>query len=243
MKEDRARDRLALALDLPLPEAEALYRRVASSIGFAKIGLALFAEHGPAAVERFLRLGAKVFLDLKLHDIPHTVELAAAGAARLGISFLTVHGQGGSAMLRAAMAGVTEGSTRSGTTPPKVLAVTALTSLSDADLEETGFPGSAAQLASRLARLALASGVDGLVCSPQELKSLRELGGPKAFLCTPGIRPEGAERGDQSRVATPEAAIRAGANLLVIGRPIYASADPIQAAREINASVSSALVG
>jgi orotidine-5'-phosphate decarboxylase len=184
-----------------------------------------------------------VFLDLKLHDIPHTVQLAAAQAAQLGVRFFTVHAHGGSAMLRAAMVGVSEGSSRRRIPPPKVLAVTALTSLSDADVDEAGFPGSAAQLASRLARLALASGVDGLVCSAQELKVLREFAGPDTFLCTPGIRPEGVGRGDQSRVASPEAAIRGGADLLVIGRPIYASPDPVQAAREICTSVSSALAG
>ena len=128
-----ARERIALAADLPLTEAQALYEKVAPYVGWAKVGLSLFVEHGPAAVEGFLRLGAKVFLDLKLHDIPNTVELAAARAAELGCGLLTVHASGGRAMLEAARSGVRAGAERKGLPVPRVLAVTVLTSLSDAD--------------------------------------------------------------------------------------------------------------
>jgi len=235
-----ARDRLALALDLSLPQAEELYRAVSSYVGYAKIGLSLFTEHGPAAVHPFLELGAKVFLDLKLHDIPNTVYLASRQIAQLGVSLFTVHAQGGTAMIRAAVDGGAEGAAASRQPRPKILAVTVLTSLSDLDLPALGHAVSAAQLAAQLGRLALAAGADGVVCSPQEVKALRELLGPTAFLCTPGVRLEGAAQGDQSRVGTPEAAIRSGADLLVVGRPIHAAADPAEAARRIAGSVSAA---
>lgn len=235
-----ARDRLALALDLPFPQALELYRAVASHVGYAKIGLSLFIEQGPAAVHAFAELGAKVFLDLKLHDIPNTVYLAAQRISQLGVSLLTVHAQGGTAMLRAAVDGAAEGAAASRQARPKVLAVTVLTSLSDSDLAALGQAGSVGQVAAQLGRMAVGAGVDGLVCSPQEVKALRQLVGPAAFLCTPGVRWEGDARGDQSRVATPEAAIRDGADLLVVGRPIHAAADPAEAARRIARSISAA---
>ncbi len=236
----QVRDRLAVALDLPLPEAQALYEQVSAHIGYAKIGLSLFVEHGPAAVRSLARLGAKVFLDLKLHDIPNTVHLAARQIAQLGVSLFTVHAQGGSAMLRAAVAGANEGATASGLPRPRVLAVTVLTSLLDPDLAALGHASSAEQLAAQLARLAMSASVDGVVCSPREIKALRALLGPVAFLCTPGIRPEGAAREDQRRVATPEFAIHSGADLLVVGRSIYTAADPVEAARRIAEAVSGA---
>ena len=237
----RARDRLALALDLPLGEAEQLYARVRPYFAVAKVGLSLFVEHGPAAVERLQRLGARIFLDLKLHDIPNTVELAARRAAKIGVSYLTVHAQGGAAMLRAARAGAEEGARSGGPAAPRVLAVTVLTSLSSGDLEATGHGGSVASLTERLAQLSVECGLAGVVCSPQEVAQLRSRLGPAAFLCTPGIRSRAAERGDQQRVATAEQAVRSGADLLVVGRPVYAAADPVEAAGVLTSEVDAAL--
>jgi orotidine-5'-phosphate decarboxylase len=235
------RDYLALALDLPLSEAEQLYARVRQYFAVAKVGLSLFVEHGPAAVERFRRLGARIFLDLKLHDIPNTVELAARHAADIGASYITVHALGGAAMLRAARAGAEAGARPHASEAPKVLAVTVLTSLSSGDLEATGHPDSVASLTERLARLSAECGLAGVVCSPQEVAQLRSRLGPAAFLCTPGIRSSAAERGDQQRVATAEQAVRSGADLLVIGRPVYAAADPLEAARVLASEVDAAM--
>lgn len=228
-----SRDRLALAADLPLPEALAVYRKVAPFIGVAKVGLSLFVEHGPAAVKAFQDLGARVFLDLKLHDIPNTVELAATRAGALGVSFLTVHAAGGKPMLEAAVRGADRGAQKAGVAAPVVLAVTVLTSMDDVTLRSTGVESTAASQVGRLAALAASAGVGGLVCSPLEVGSLRVIVGPRSVLCTPGIRPAGSAKGDQARVETPAAAVRAGANLLVIGRPIYEAADPAAAAEAI----------
>src|SRR3954468_7005322 len=164
-----------------------LYRRVSAHAGVAKVGLSLFVEHGPRAVEAFRALGARVFLDLKLHDIPNTVELAAARAASLGVSLLTVHAQGGSAMLRAALAGAADGAAKAGVPPPRLLAVTVLTSLSDEDVHALGYPAPASDVALALSDVAVGAGVGGLVCSPREAALLRRRHGAAAFLCTPGI--------------------------------------------------------
>ncbi|MFZ5468588.1 MAG: orotidine-5'-phosphate decarboxylase [Myxococcota bacterium] len=236
-----ARERLAFAADLPLEQAIEVYARIAPQVAFAKVGLSLFVEHGPRAVEAFLTRGAKVFLDLKLHDIPNTVELAASHAGALGASLLTVHASGGEAMLQAAVAGARAGAAKAGKAAPKVLAVTVLTSLSEADLRAQAIPGSAAEHVERLAALVHRAGVDGLVCSPREAAALRAKYGPDFFLCTPGIRPAGAEGGDQARTETPAAAIAAGADLLVVGRPIYEAPNPAVAARRIAQEVELAL--
>ncbi|MBN1205111.1 MAG: orotidine-5'-phosphate decarboxylase [Myxococcaceae bacterium] len=235
-----ARERLALAADLPLEQGLSLYSRVAPHVAYAKVGLSLFVEHGPAAVTAFQKLGARVFLDLKLHDIPNTVELAAARAGALGVALLTVHAAGGEAMLKAAVRGAREGARGQGHAPPRVLAVTVLTSLSAEDVAAVGLNGTPEVAAQRLARLAISAGVDGLVCSPHEAQGLRRTLGSSPFLCTPGIRPAGAERGDQARAETPAFAIRAGADLLVVGRPVHTAADPVAAARAIAEEVSSA---
>ena len=243
MNAPTAKDRIVLAADLPLPQAEATYRRVSEHVGCVKVGLSLFVEHGPTAVRSFKALGARVFLDLKLHDIPNTVQLASEQAAALGIDFLTVHAQGGRAMLEAAVKGVRLGAERSRLSTPKVLAVTLLTSMTEGDLKSMGDARRASDLVRQLAALAIASGVDGLVCSPLELKILRQALGPRALLCAPGIRSASEARGDQSRVESARFAIEAGADLLVIGRPIYAAADPRSSAQEILTEVSEAVVG
>ncbi|HYO54422.1 orotidine-5'-phosphate decarboxylase [Archangium sp.] len=235
-----ARARLALAADLPLDEGLRLYQQVAPHVAYAKVGLSLFVEHGPAAVAAFQRLGAKVFLDLKLHDIPNTVELAAARAGALGVSLLTVHASGGEAMLKAAVKGAREGAGSKGHEAPRVLAVTVLTSMSAEDVAAVGLSGAPEAAALRLARLAAGAGVDGLVCSPREAEAFRRELGSTLFLCTPGIRPAGAAKGDQSRAETPAFAVRAGADLLVVGRPIHTAEDPLAAASAIAEEVSAA---
>jgi orotidine-5'-phosphate decarboxylase len=223
------RQKLALAADIPLEDARALYRKVEPYVGVVKVGLSLFVEHGPKAVEAFK--GASVFLDLKLHDIPNTVELAAKRAAALGVKYLTVHASGGRAMLEAARRGAGEGVT--------ILAVTVLTSLDEPALRELGIGEAPRSHAERLAKLAKDCGIGGIVCSASEVAQVREAVGPKMVLCTPGIRPAGAAKGDQARVETPGAAVKAGADLLVVGRPIYEAADPVAAAKAICDDVAS----
>jgi orotidine-5'-phosphate decarboxylase len=186
-----------------------------------KVGKELFVAAGPAVVERLQASGFEVFLDLKFHDIPNTVAGACRAAARLGVWMLDVHAGGGSAMMRAAREAV-EGFPKR----PLLIGVTVLTSLSDAELGEIGFAGSAADNVARLARLAAASGLDGVVCSAEEATMLRETLGAGFVSVTPGIRLPGDAKGDQSRVVTPEDAVRRGAHYLVIGRPVTQSADP-----------------
>jgi orotidine-5'-phosphate decarboxylase len=232
------RERIAWAADLPLTDALAFYPRVAPHVGTVKVGLSLFVEHGPRAVEAFQQAGAKVFLDLKLHDIPNTVELATERAGALGVAFLTVHASGGEAMLKAALAGAQTGAAKAGKPAPLILAVTALTSLSDGEVGGLGFGVNAKAMAERLAAVAVGAGVSGLVCSAREVQALRATF-PSVFLCTPGIRPAGAAAGDQARTETPAAAIRAGASLLVVGRPLHAAAQPENAAAELEREVAS----
>lgn len=232
------RDRIALAVDLPLPEGIAAWEQVAPFVGVAKVGLSLFVEHGPRAVEPFLHRGARVFLDLKLHDIPNTVELAAQRAGSLGVSYLTVHASGGAAMIKAAVMGAAAGAAKAGHPTPTILAVTVLTSMDGAALHDTGVERAPDQQAALLAKLAVKAGATGLVCSAREVAEVRALVGPGITLCTPGIRPTGAAANDQSRTETPAAAIAAGADLLVIGRPITAAPDMIAAARAILESIN-----
>ncbi|MDP1824615.1 MAG: orotidine-5'-phosphate decarboxylase [Archangium sp.] len=234
-----ARDRIALAVDLPLPEGLAAWERVVPYVGVAKVGLSLFVEHGPRAVEEFLRRGARVFLDLKLHDIPNTVELAAARAGALGVSYLTVHASGGAAMVKAAVEGAAKGAAKAGHAPPIILAVTVLTSMDDAGLSEIGVPATARDHAQALAHVAVRAGATGLVCSAREVAAVRARVGSKVVLCTPGIRPAGADANDQARTETPLAAIQAGSDLLVIGRPITTAADMAAAAKAIEAEIAS----
>jgi len=237
-----ARLRLAVAMDVPLRPGLELYGRVKGSAAVAKVGLSLFVEHGPRAVEAFQELGALVFLDLKLHDIPNTVELAAARAASLGVYALTVHAQGGAAMLRAAVNGAADGAAKAGHARPRILAVTVLTSLSDADVRAVGYGRTAAEVALGLADLAIGAEVGGVVCSPREVASIRKRpGGADLFVCTPGIRPAASDAGDQARAETPRFAVEAGASLLVVGRPITAAPDPAAAAEAVAGEIASGL--
>jgi orotidine-5'-phosphate decarboxylase len=236
-----ARLKLALAADVPLAEGEALYRRVQPFVGCVKVGLSLFVEHGPKAVQTFTSMGASVFLDLKLHDIPNTVALAARRAGEMGVTFLTVHAAGGAAMVRAAADAAREGAAARGHPPPRVLAVTLLTSLSEADAREVGLSGAPEDVVSRLAALAQRAGAGGVVCSAAEAGVLRARHGPSLFLCTPAIRPQGGASADQSRVETPRSAIAAGSDLLVVGRPIYQAQNPEAAAEAIVQEAAAAL--
>jgi orotidine-5'-phosphate decarboxylase len=195
-----------------------------------KLGLELFSAAGPAAAARVVAGGVPVFLDLKLHDIPNTVAGAVRSLLPLGVSLLTVHAAGGAAMVAAAR----EAADRAGDEArPAILAVTVLTSLDAAALAETGVAGGPVQQVLRLARLALGAGADGLVCSPREVAPLRDAFGDAPLLVVPGVRPAGAASGDQARTATPEETVRAGADWIVVGRPITAAADPVAAAEAI----------
>ena len=228
-----ARKRIAVALDAPERERILeLARVVGPEAGVLKVGLEAFCAHGPALVAEVAAF-APVFLDLKLHDIPNTVGGAAAAAARTGAAILNVHAAGGREMMRAACGRAREAAAAASLAPPKVIAVTVLTSLDAAALAEVGLEGSPRQAALRLAVLAKESGLDGVVCSPEEIVAIRSACGPDFLIVVPGIRPAGSAAGDQKRIATPGAAARAGADLLVIGRPITGATDPAAAAREI----------
>lgn len=235
------RDRIAFAADLELDEAVALYPNIRTYVGVAKVGLSLFVRHGPEAVRRFQDVGAEVFLDLKLHDIPNTVENSARAAAMLGVRFLTIHASGGSSMVRAAVRGAAAGAAEAGVVPPTILAVTVLTSMGEDVLAEVGAPTDLDQHVVRLGGVAVRAGAGGLVCSPREAQLLRSHFGASPVLCTPGIRGAGDGRDDQQRVETAAAAIAAGSSLLVIGRPIYRAASPAQAAEALYREVEGAL--
>lgn len=222
------------ALDVPTPdEALALARAVAPHVGGFKLGLEYFCANGPRGVQPVRDLGLPVFLDLKLHDIPETVARAVRAVAGLGVGYLTLHAQGGPAMMEAAASAALE----SGDDRPRLLAVTVLTSLDAPDLMEIGVRDALEQQVARLARLAARRGMDGIVCSPREIGAVRQAIGPNRLIVTPGIRPPGAAAGDQKRVMTPRQALAGGANFLVIGRPITAAPDPAAAAREIAAAL------
>ena len=220
---------ICVALDSSDPdELLRLATDVGGSVGAVKIGLTAFTSAGPDLV-RSLSARHPLFLDLKLHDIPAQVAGAISSIGPLGVSWTTVHAQGGSAMLRAAA--------EAAPADLMALAVTVLTSLDDGELEKTGLAGPAESAVLRLAELALDSGIQGLVCSPLEVAAVRERFGPHSqdgpFLVVPGIRPSGSEVGDQRRTLGPREALDAGADLLVIGRPITAAADPAAAARDL----------
>ena len=227
------RSPIAFALDYAsVDEARAAARLVAPAIGMIKVGLELFVGAGPSVVALGKEVGLPVFLDLKLHDIPETVERAVAQASSLGARLVTVHASGGRTMLRRAV----ERAAREGG-ELAICAVTVLTSLDDADLHDVGLAGPASEAALRLARVAFEEGVRWFVCSPAEVRSLRSALGKDAVLVTPGVRPASAAKGDQKRVATPEQAIADGADWVVVGRPIRDASDPLAAARAIAAAI------
>ncbi len=229
--------RVVVALDFPEVEtALAFAQRLDPARCRVKVGKELFTVAGPALVEQLVGRGFDVFLDLKYHDIPTTVAAACKSAAALGVWMINVHASGGRAMMQAAREALS-GLPR----PPLLIAVTVLTSLGAEDLRETGHTEAPQVLAERLARLAAASGMDGVVCSAQEASQLRRACGPSFCLVTPGIRLADAALDDQKRVVTPQAALANGADYLVIGRPITRAADPLAVLDRINAELAAAV--
>ncbi|MGQ9365595.1 orotidine-5'-phosphate decarboxylase [Azospirillum sp. ST 5-10] len=215
--------------------ARGLAGAVAGLVGGIKLGLEFFMANGPDGVHAVIGAGGPpLFLDLKLHDIPNTVAGAVRAVLPLAPTFLTVHASGGPAMLRAAV----EAAAAAGPARPKLLGVTVLTSLDDGDLAAVGQAAPAGAQVERLARLARECGLDGVICAPGEVAALRRACGPGFVLMVPGIRPAWAEAGDQKRVMTPAEALAAGADHLVIGRPITGQPDPAQAARRIAAEIA-----
>lgn len=229
---------IIVALDVPTAEqAVALAEQVAPAVGAFKVGKELFTAAGPDIVRRLRATGASVFLDLKFHDIPHTVARAVTAATRLDVQMLTVHASGGSEMMRAAEAAARQTAASAGLPPPLVLGVTVLTSADAHTLAETGCEPNPARQVERLARLAVAAGLRGLVCSPLELVLLRQCLPAGIQLVTPGIRTGTETADDQKRTLSPREALAAGANWLVIGRPITAAPNPRAAAEQIAASL------
>ena len=217
--ENRNENPIIVALDFEdAQQARALIERLGSAADFYKVGMELYAAEGMAFVRELIGAGKQVFLDLKLYDIPETVKRSVARVANTGVRFLTVHGS------NAIMRGAVEGRGSSGL---GLLAVTVLTSFDQQDLAELGYPCAVADLVTLRVKNAMACGMDGLVCSAKEAAAVRALAGPKAILVTPGVRSRSADAGDQKRVATPEEAMAAGTNYLVIGREITRAADPL----------------
>jgi orotidine-5'-phosphate decarboxylase len=265
MGEMSMRDKLIVALDLPSGTAAIqMAERLQGHAGMFKVGSELFTAEGPGTVRSLVTAGHRVFLDLKFHDIPNTVRAAAREAAGLGVSMVNVHASGGRKMMQAALEGAhsnlqsvseaqgSAGVVRGSRAHPIVLAVTILTSLESRDLDELGVSGTPAESVIRLARLAQSAGLDGVVASPREISALRQACGPDFLIVTPGIRPasaphpsaDGLRRSgatdDQARIATPSSAIAAGADYLVVGRPITGAPDPVAAADAIVAEMDAA---
>ena len=228
------KDKLIIALDVETTgKALDLVKQLHSVAGMFKVGSQLFTAAGPQIVRDILAHDAKVFLDLKFHDIPHQVAGAARSAAELGVSLFTIHASGGSEMMQRAVDSVNEVAAKGGTRSA-VLAISVLTSIDATILNQIGVTYTPEESVVRLVKLAEASGVDGVVASPNEIKTIRQsVSRPEFLVVTPGIRPATNEAGDQKRVATPSAAIAAGASYLVVGRPITGAPDPLAAANEI----------
>jgi orotidine-5'-phosphate decarboxylase len=232
------RNPIIVALDVSNAEqAVALAQKLAPAAGAIKIGKELFTTAGPDVVRQIRRTGAKIFLDLKFHDIPNTVAKAVAAATRLDVQMLTIHTSGGSEMMKAAERAAQETARELGVEAPLVLGVTVLTSLNSDALREAGQDPNVSAQVERLAKLAVSAGIRGLVCSPLELPLLRQVLPKEIQLVTPGIRGPGDATGDQKRTLTAKQAIDAGASWLVIGRPICAAPDPLLAAKNILASI------
>ncbi len=240
----RARSRLIFALDVAsLKEVDHYVALLADEVGLFKVGKQLFVHAGPDVVRRIQAKGGTVFLDLKFHDIPQTVASASVEATRLGVKMFTLHASGGADMLRQAHKAIRTVCRAEHLTRPTLLAVTVLTSLGRDDLKQIGVRAGPAAQVVRLARLAQQSGVDGLVASPQEIAVVRRACGDKLTLVIPGVRPQGSTTHDQKRILTPHQAMQAGANYLVVGRPIRDATDPRQAARGIVEDMARGLSG
>jgi orotidine-5'-phosphate decarboxylase len=231
------RDRLIVALDVSsATQARQIIQSIGESANTYKVGKQLFTAEGPQIVRDLVASGRKVFLDLKFHDIPNTVAAAVSEAAQLGVSMLTVHASGGSKMLKAAVNAAAQSSAK-----PTVLAVTVLTSLSDADLSEIGFRGNVITQVIMLGSLARNAGCGGLVASAKEAAELRRELGSDFAIVTPGVRPSGTAAGDQARVLTPKEAIAAGSTYLVVGRPILQAPEPAKSAESIVREIEEAM--
>ena len=232
-----AKDKLIVALDVETPtKALDLVKDLHSIAGMFKVGSQLFTAAGPQIVRDIIALDSRVFLDLKFHDIPHQVAGAARSAAELGVSLFTIHASGGREMMQRAVEAVAEVENNS-----KVLAISVLTSIDASILAQIGVSSTPAESVMKLVKLAESAGVDGVVASPQEIETIRGvIPNPNFLVVTPGIRPAQNESGDQKRVATPAAAISAGASYLVVGRPITGATDPVAAAQQIVAEMQNA---
>lgn len=230
-----AKDRLIVALDVPtINEARELVSALRQTAGMFKIGSQLFTAAGPDLVREIVKSGERVFLDLKFHDIPNTVAAAGIEATRLGVAIFNLHAAGGSEMMRRTADAVAESAQAEGHARPLVIAVTVLTSSNETTLAEAGWSANPEELIKRLAVLAAASGMDGVVASAREVGVVRAaVTKPGFIVVTPGVRPSGSAANDQIRVTTPRVAVMAGADYLVVGRPILEAADPARAALQI----------
>lgn len=232
MTHDEAKDKIIFALDVDkLSEIDRWAELLAHKVGMFKVGKELFTSAGPAAVEAVKRHGGEVFLDLKYHDIPNTVAQAMLAAGRLGVKLANLHALGGPEMMEQAATAFRKQFTDA--ERPRLLAVTILTSSTQETLQAVGIQQPVEQMVVRLARLAKESGMDGVVASPLEIQAIRAACGPDFLIVTPGVRPAFASLDDQKRIMTPAEAVQAGADYLVIGRPIAKAADPVQAAELI----------
>jgi orotidine-5'-phosphate decarboxylase len=228
------KEKLIVALDVPnLKEAEKLVKSLSPVVKVFKVGKELFTAEGPDAVRMIHAHRAKVFLDLKFHDIPNTVASACEAATRLGVFMLNVHALGGKQMLFSAVQAVHKTAAELKRTPPLLIGVTVLTSLSEKDLADIGVKAKLKKEVEKLALLSKTCGLDGVVASAQEIEIIRKAAGPDFLIVTPGVRPLWASKGDQKRVMTPREAIEKGANFIVVGRPITQAPDPADAARKI----------
>ena len=227
------KDSLIVALDTDVHTALSIAHSLQGRVRWLKVGMTLFYLEGPEIVATLHEMGFEIFLDLKLHDIPHQVEGAARSIASLGVGMMTVHAAGGRTMMEAAVRGACEGSAECGIDAPDILAVTVLTSMDEDTLASVGVKQPVSRQVGALTRLAREAGVQGVVCSPKEAARAREIMGLEALVVTPGIRPSWASTDDQARVATPARAIEAGASHLVVGRPITGAKEPSSAVLQI----------
>ena len=229
-----ASERIIIALDCGREEAISLAEKLRGRAKWVKVGMTLYYSCGPSIVAAFKQRGYKVFLDLKLHDIPFQIEGAAKSAALTGADMVTMHIMGGQAMLEAAQRGVEAAAAERGDKSSAVtLGITVLTSMDEQALSQIGIERTPAEQVALLAEVAKQAGISGVVASPQEASQLREILGPRSYIVTPGVRPAGADKGDQSRVATPAEAFANGASHIVIGRPVTRAEDPAAAFDEI----------
>ena len=229
LSENEARDAIIIALDCDRETALDLADKLEGKAVWVKVGMTLFYRYGPAIVDEMRARGLRVFLDLKLHDIPFQIRGAAFSASLTGADILSIHGLGGAQMISEGRAGVEEAAKERGGDRTRLVAISVLTSMDAEALASIGVTDTVADEVARLATLAVNAGSDGIVCSPQEAAQMRALLGPEALIVCPGVRPAGADVGDQKRIATPAAAIAAGASKLVVGRPITAAEDPAAA--------------